>query len=104
MNITSSANSNSPPIDQNLYNLPYVPKDLEIGFFSSVVHTFLLIFFAELGDKTFIMLIILQLRTNKPTIFFSAVFAELLMNYLAIFVGKFLIRKPLINVFVTIAS
>ena len=90
MNITNSVNSNSPPINQNPYNLPYIPKDLEIGFFSSVIHTFLLIFFAELGDKTFIMLIILQLRTNKPTIFFSAVLAELLMNYLAIIFGKFL--------------
>ena len=88
-------NTNSPPPNltstQNTpVTIPYVTKDLEMTFTSSLIHSFLLIFFAELGDKTFIMLIIMQLRTNKATIFFSSIFAELLMNYIAIFVGRFL--------------
>jgi putative Ca2+/H+ antiporter (TMEM165/GDT1 family) len=64
-------------------DIPYTEKNFEIGFLSSIIHTFILIFFAELGDKTFIMLFILQLRTNKVTIFYSALFAEILMNTLA---------------------
>ena len=68
-------------------NIPYAETNFEIGFISSIIHTFILIFFAELGDKTFIMLFILQLRTNKVTIFYSALFAEILMNTLASFCG-----------------
>ena len=68
-------------------NITYTEKNFEIGCFSSIIHTFVLIFFAELGDKTFIMLFILQLRTNKVTIFYAALFAEILMNTLASFIG-----------------
>ena len=81
-------------------NIPYTEKNFEIGFISSIIHTFILIFFAELGDKTFIMLFILQLRTNKVTIFYSALFAEILMNTLASFVGfliEYLLYKNLIE-------
>lgn len=81
-------------------NIPYTEKNFEIGFLSSVIHTFILIFFAELGDKTFIMLFILQLRTNKVTIFYSALFAEILMNTIASFIGflvEYLLYKNLIE-------
>ena len=81
-------------------NIPYIEKNFEISFISSIIHTFILIFFAELGDKTFIMLFILQLRTNKVTIFYSALFAEILMNILASFVGfliEYLLYKNLIE-------
>ena len=81
-------------------NIPYIEKNFEIGFLSSIIHTFILIFFAELGDKTFIMLFILQLRTNKVTIFYSALFAEILMNTLASFLGfliEYLLYKNLIE-------
>ena len=88
---------NSDPLNRNI---PYTEKNFEIGFISSIIHTFILIFFAELGDKTFIMLFILQLRTNKVTIFYSALFAEILMNILACFVGfliEYLLYKNLIE-------
>lgn len=81
-------------------NIPYTEKNFEIGFLSSIIHTFILIFFAELGDKTFIMLFILQLRTNKVTIFYSALFAEILMNTIASFIGflvEYLLYKNLIE-------
>lgn len=81
-------------------HIPYTEKNFEIGFLSSIIHTFILIFFAELGDKTFIMLFILQLRTNKVTIFYSALFAEILMNTLASFLGfliEYLLYKNLIE-------
>ena len=79
---------------------PYIESNFEIGFLSSIFHTFILIFFAELGDKTFIMLFILQLRTNKVTIFYSALLAEILMNSLACFCGfliNYLLYKNLID-------
>jgi len=81
-------------------SIPYKENNFETGFLSSILHTFFLIFFAELGDKTFIMLFILQLRTNKVTIFYSALFAEILMNSLACFFGyliNYLLYKNLID-------
>ena len=81
-------------------NVPYTEKNFEIGFLSSIIHTFILIFFAEIGDKTFIMLFILQLRTNKVTIFYAALFAEILMNTIASFLGfliEYLLYKNLIE-------
>ena len=68
-------------------SIPYKETDFTIGFLSSIIHTFILIFFAELGDKTFIMLFILQLRTNKVTIFYAALIGEILMNSFACFLG-----------------
>lgn len=91
----------NPPLQDPLNkSIPYVEKNFELGFLSSILHTFILIFFAELGDKTFIMLFILQLRTNKVTIFFSALFAEILMNLFACFFGfliDYLLYKNLID-------
>ena len=90
----------SPNIDPLNTNVPYSEKNFVIGFWSSVIHTSILIFFAELGDKTFIMLFILQLRTNKSTIFFSALCAEILMNIIACFMGffiEYLLYKNLID-------
>ena len=88
------------PIDPLNKSIPYIESNFELGFLSSIFHTFILIFFAELGDKTFIMLFILQLRTNKVTIFYSALFAEILMNSLACFLGvliNYLLYKNLID-------
>ena len=76
--------SNPDPLNRNI---PYTEKNFAIGIITSIIHTFILIFFAELGDKTFIMLFILQLRTNKVTIFYSALFAEILMNILIEYLG-----------------
>jgi putative Ca2+/H+ antiporter (TMEM165/GDT1 family) len=79
---------------------PYIEKDYDINFKLSIFESFLLIFIAELGDKTFIMLIILQLKSNSITVFVSSLLAELLMNFLAIAAGylfDFLLYKNLID-------
>ena len=79
---------------------PYIEKDYDINFKLSIFESFLLIFIAELGDKTFIMLIILQLKSNCITVFVSSLLAELLMNFLAIAMGyfiDFLLYKNLID-------
>ena len=93
----TTPSQNPDPLNRHI---PYSEKNFEIGFLSSILHTFILIFFAELGDKTFIMLFILQLRTNKVTIFYSALFAEILMNITASVIGflfEYLLYKNLIE-------
>jgi len=78
----------------------YIEKDYDINFKLSIFESFLLLLVAELSDKTFIMLIILQLKTNRITVFISSLFAELLMNIFAISLGyfiDFLLYKNLID-------
>ena len=65
----------------------YVENEFQLEFHLSLLQSFFLTLIAELGDKTFIMLIILQLKTNKVTIFFSALFVLLSMNLLAMLIG-----------------
>ena len=92
-------NMNNPSVNQPLLP-PYKEPNYNINYLLSIVESFFLTLFAELGDKTFVMLIILQLRTNQVTILYSAMFAELLMNITAIFVGYFidyLLYKNLID-------
>ena len=92
MNPTPAASPLNPP--------PHIEKDYDINFKLSIFESFLLILIAELGDKTFIMLIILQLKTNRITVFVSSLFAELLMNFFAICLGyliDFLLYKNLID-------
>ena len=87
---------NATPLNQPVY----IEKDYDINFKLSIFESFLLILIAELGDKTFIMLIILQLKTNRITVFISSLFAELLMNFFAICLGyliDFLLYKNLID-------
>ena len=87
---------NNPYVNQPL--LPqYKEPNYNINYLLSIVESFFLTLFAELGDKTFVMLIILQLRTNQVTIFYSAMFAELIMNITAIFVGYFIDYLPYKN-------
>ena len=86
--------NNSPTLE------PYIEKDYDINFKLSIFESFLLILIAVLGDKKFIMLIILQLKTNCITVFTSSLLAELLMNFLAIALGysiDFLLYKNLID-------
>ena len=88
--------SGATPLNQPVY----IEKDYDINFKLSIFESFLLILIAELGDKTFIMLIILQLKTNRITVFISSLFAEILMNFLAICLGyfiDFLLYKNLID-------
>ena len=65
----------------------YVVPDFRINYYLSIMESFILTLMAELGDKTFIMLIILQLKANKATIYFASLSAQLLMNILSVFVG-----------------
>jgi putative Ca2+/H+ antiporter (TMEM165/GDT1 family) len=85
MNITSPSIQQPLPLPQS--NLTYIENEFQLEFHLSLLQSFFLTLIAELGDKTFIMLIILQLKTNKVTIFFSALFVLLSMNLLAMLIG-----------------
>ena len=90
----------SPLSGTNPINEPYIEKDYDINFKLSIFESFLLILISELSDNTFIMLISLQLKTNRVTVFISSLFAELLMNFFAICLGyliDFLLYKNLID-------
>lgn len=67
--------------------IPYDERNFSSSFLPSMLHAFLLTLVAELGDKTFIMLIILQLKANKSTVLCSSLFAQIGMNSIAIFIG-----------------
>ena len=96
-NITSIPSSIPSSIPQEV---PYIEKQFVLTFKFSAIQSFILTLLAEFGDKTFIMLIILQLKTNKVTILFSSLFAELIMNSTAIFIGwtiDYMLYKNLID-------
>ena len=65
----------------------FVENKFQLPFAFSALQAFILILLAELGDKTFIMLIILQMKTNQLTILTSALLAEIFMNFIAVFLG-----------------
>ena len=92
-------NINNPSANQPFLP-PYKEPDYNINYLLSIIESFFLTLIAELGDKTFVMLVILQLRTNQVTILYSAILAELIMNITAIFIGYFidyLLYKNLID-------
>lgn len=87
-------NSTQPVIE------PYIEKQFTLGFIPSIIQSFCLTLFAELGDKTFIMLIILQMKTNRITVLCSSLLVQLGMNLLAASIGfsiDYMLYKNLID-------
>ena len=79
--------NNTDAVEVPAAHIRYVAPDFRINYYLSVFESFSLTFLAELGDKTFIMLIILQLKANKSTIYFSALSAQLMMNVFSVIAG-----------------
>lgn len=65
----------------------YIEHEYSLPFVGSIVQSFILTLIAELGDKTFIMLIILQYKTSKVTVLYSALIVELFMNFISMLMG-----------------
>lgn len=79
---------------------PYIEKQFTLGFIPSIIQSFCLTLFAELGDKTFIMLIILQMKTNRITVLCSSLLVQVGMNLLAATIGfsiDYMLYKNLID-------
>lgn len=90
MNTTIPSSSPSfPPLEQQ-QQLPYIEQEFSLTFFRSIIQSFSLTLIAELGDKSFIMLIILQMKSNQITVFLSSLSVQLTMNICAAFVGLFI--------------
>lgn len=87
-------NSNAPVVT------PYIEKEFTLSFGFSILQSFILTLTAELGDKTFIMLIILQLKANQITVLCSSLVAQLSMNIIASCIGfsiDYMLYKNLID-------
>ena len=80
-----SSSSPYPPLEP-----PYIEEEFSLSFFRSICQSFTLTLIAELGDKSFIMLIILQMKSNQITVFLSSLLVQLTMNICAAFVGLFI--------------
>lgn len=79
---------------------PYVEKEFSLSFVFSILQSFILTLTAELGDKTFIMLIILQLKANQITVLCSSLMVQLSMNVIASCIGfsvDYMLYKNLID-------
>ena len=80
-----SSSSPYPPLEP-----PYIEEEFSLSFFRSICQSFTLTLIAELGDKSFIMLIILQMKSNQITVFLSSLLVQFTMNICAAFVGLFI--------------
>lgn len=71
-------------------NNTYVENVMESQFTLSIIESFILVFFSELADKTFILILILKLKSNAITVFFSAFIGMAALSILSVTFGYFL--------------
>lgn len=92
MSILSNIESNS-SLDFQLTNSThiggtYVENQFASFFGLTLFQTFLVIFLSELGDKTFILIMVLKIKsTNPKLVFFASVISMFFINSLSILVG-----------------
>ena len=66
----------------------YVENQFATFFGLSLIQTFLVIFLSELGDKTFILIMVLKIKsTNSKIVFFASIISMFFINSISIFVG-----------------
>jgi len=64
-----------------------VPGTDENYFVSGIYQSFILVFLAEIGDKTFIMVMLLSNKMNKFVLWFLATIAMNIMNAISVTIG-----------------
>ncbi len=70
-------------------NFTYVENPLTQYFYLSLIQTFTLVFLGEIGDQIFILMIILELKSQSPTtVFFSSLLSFSLINTISIILGS----------------
>ena len=70
-------------------NFTYVENPLAQYFYLSLIQTFTLVFLGEIGDQIFILMIILELKSQSPTtVFFSSLLSFSLINTISIILGS----------------
>lgn len=71
-------------------NNTYVENVMETQYSLSIIESFMLVFFSELNDKTFILILILKMKSNSITVFFSAFIGMVFLSGLSITFGYLL--------------
>ena len=70
-------------------NFTYVENEFAQYFYLSLFQTFILVFLGELGDQIFILMIILELKSQSPsTLFFSSLLSFSIINTISIILGS----------------
>jgi Ca2+/H+ antiporter, TMEM165/GDT1 family len=95
-NVTEAiiANFTSSEVFSNLTAIPaatsadlLTPKSEDDYFFQGLYQSFLLVFLAEIGDKTFIMVMLLANKMNKFVLWILATIAMNIMNAISVTIG-----------------
>jgi hypothetical protein len=82
------ANLTSPTvIDTPVIVDPATPVTEEDFFWAGLTQSFLLVFLAEIGDKTFIMVMLLANKMNKVLLWIFATIAMNIMNAISVTIG-----------------
>lgn len=72
-----------------LFVVPYIAGELGAhGFKDGFLSTFLLIFFSEIGDKTFFIAVLLALRQSRGPVFLGTFGALAAMSIVSVALGK----------------
>ena len=64
-----------------------IPRSEDDYFVQGLYQSFLLVFLAEIGDKTFIMVMLLANKMNKFVLWFLATIAMNIMNAISVTIG-----------------
>jgi lysylphosphatidylglycerol synthetase-like protein (DUF2156 family) len=77
-----------PPVQRELPNEDTTIADPDAYFWSGLTQSFILVFLAEIGDKTFIMVMLLANKMNKLVLWFLATVAMNIMNAISVTIGS----------------
>ena len=64
-----------------------IPRSEDDYFIQGLYQSFLLVFLAEIGDKTFIMVMLIANKMNKFVLWFLATIAMNIMNAISVTIG-----------------
>lgn len=76
-----------PPVQRELPIEDTKIADADAYFWSGLTQSFILVFLAEIGDKTFIMVMLLANKMNKLVLWFLATVAMNIMNAISVTIG-----------------
>ena len=70
-------------------NFTYIENPFAQYYYLSLIQTFILVFLGEIGDQIFILMIILELKSQSPlTLFFSSFLSFSIINIISITLGS----------------
>jgi len=92
--MNTNINNNDNYLNNPPYSIPDTPnsKNILSGFFYlSLLETFVLVFIGEIGDQTFLYMMILKIKSNNSNgVFFSSIISYLIIILIGTGIGAFL--------------